>query len=98
MFICDPIWLTVCAVIRTVYTTCLYLLYYCNYIRVKYVMCAISCGCCSLIGLLVVMSIVVVLVLLLFSFPGGWDGGVPVHLFFIVCYCFLFRIGCVLSN
>jgi len=46
-----------------------YLLYYCNYIRVKYVTCAISWDCCSLIGLLVVMSVVVVLVLLLFSFP-----------------------------
>ena len=45
-----------------------YLLYYCNYIRV-YVTCAISWGRCSLIGLLVVMSVVVVLVLLLFSFP-----------------------------
>ena len=24
--------------------------------------------------------------------------GVPVHLFFVVCYCFLFWIGCVSSN
>jgi len=64
------------------------------------VACAISWGRCSLIGLLVVMSIVVVLVLLLFSFPvdGVGVGGVPVHLFFVVCYCFLFWIGCVLSN
>jgi len=31
--------------------------------------CAISWGCCSLIGLLVVMSVVVVLVLLFISFP-----------------------------
>ena len=31
--------------------------------------CAISWGRCSLIGLLVVMSVVVVLVLLLISFP-----------------------------
>jgi len=46
-----------------------YLLYYCNYIGVKYVTCAISWGRCSLIRLLVVMSVVVVLVLLLFSFP-----------------------------
>ena len=43
------------------------------------------------------MSVVVVLVVLLFSFPV--DGvGVPVHLFFVVCYCFLFWIGCVLSS
>ena len=35
--------------------------------------CAMSWGRCSLIGLLVVMSVVVVLVLLLFSFPV--DGG-----------------------
>ena len=46
--------------------------------------CAISWAHCSLIGLLVVMSVVVELVLLLFSFPGGWDGGVPVHLFFVL--------------
>jgi len=43
-----------------------YVLYYCNYIRVKYVTCAISWDRSSLIGLLVVMSVVVVLVLLLF--------------------------------
>ena len=64
--------------------------------------CAISWGRCSLVRLLVVMSVVVVLVLLLFSFPadevGVGVGGVPVHLFFVVCYCFLFWIGCVLSN
>jgi len=53
------------------------------------VTCAISWGHCSLIGLLVVMSVVVVLVLL-FSFPVDGVGGVPVHLFFVVCYCFLF--------
>jgi len=50
------------------------------------VTCAISWGRCSLIGLLVVMSIVVVLVLLLISFPvdGVGEGrGVPVHLFFV---------------
>jgi len=60
----------------------------------------ISRGRCSLIGLLVVMSVVVVLVLLLFSFPvdGMGVGSVPVHLFFVVSYCFLFWIGCVLSN
>jgi len=77
-----------------------YLLYYCNYIRVKYVTCAIDWGRCSLIGLLVVMSVVVVLVLLLFSFPVDRMGveGVPVHLFFVVSYCFLFWIGCILSN
>jgi len=40
------------------------------------VTCAISWGRCSLIGLLVVMSVVVVLVLLLFSFPvDGVVGG-----------------------
>ena len=74
-----------------------YLFYYCNYIGVKYVTCAISWGCCSLIGLLVVMSIVVVLALLLFSFlvDGVEGGSVPVHLFFEVCYCFLFWIGCI---
>ena len=44
-------------------------------------------GRSSLIGLLVVMSVVVVLVLLLFSFPvDGVGGGVPIHLFFVVCY------------
>ena len=77
-----------------------YLLHYCNYIRVKYVTCAVSWDRCSLIGLLLVMSVVVVSVLLLFSFPvdGVGVGGVPVHLFFLVCYCFLFWIGCVLSN
>jgi hypothetical protein len=75
-----------------------YLLYYCNYVRVKYVTCAISRGHCSLFGLLVVMSIVVVSVLLLFSWMGWEWGDVPVHLFFVVCYCFLFWVGCVLSN
>ena len=62
--------------------------------------CAISWGRCSLIGLLVVMSVVVVLVLLLFSLPVNvvGVGGVPFHLFFVVCYCFLFWFGCVLSN
>jgi len=38
------------------------------------VTCAISCGRCSVFGLLVVMSVVVVLVFLLFSFscdPSG---------------------------
>jgi len=66
------------------------------------VTCAISWARCSLIGLLVVMSVVVVLVLLLFSFPvdgvGVGVGGVPIHLFFVVCYCFLYWIGCVLST
>jgi len=64
------------------------------------VTCAISWGRCSLIGLLVVMSVVVVLVLLLFSFPvdGMGVGGMFVHLFFVVSYCVLFWIGCVLSN
>ena len=36
--------------------------------------------------------------LLVFRWKGwGW-GGVPVHLFFVVCYCFLFWIGYVSSN
>jgi len=62
--------------------------------------CAISWGHCSLIGLLVVMSVVVVLALLLFSFPVDGVGmrDVPVRLFFVVCYCFLFWIGCIVSN
>ena len=56
-------------------------------------------GCRSLIGLLVVMSVVVVLVLLFFSFPA--DGvavgrAVPVRLFFVVCHCF--RFGSVASR
>jgi len=38
------------------------------------VTCAISWGRCSLIGLLVVMSVVAVLVLLLFSFPVDGEG------------------------
>ena len=84
-----------------------YQLYYCNYIRVKNVKCVISWGRCSMIGLIVVMSVVVVLVLPLFSFPvdglrwgwgWGWGWGVPVHLFFVVLYCFLFWIDCDLSN
>ena len=71
-----------------------YLLYYCNYIKVKHVTCAISWGHCSLIGLLVVMSVVVVLVLLLFSFPvDGVGVEVSVHMFFVVCYCFLDRFA-----
>jgi len=59
------------------------------------VTCAISWGRCSLIELLVVMSVVVVLVLLFISFPVdgvGW-GVVLIHFFFVVCYCFLFWIG-----
>ena len=62
--------------------------------------CVISWRRCSPIGLLVVMSVVVVLVLLFISFPldGVRVGGVSVHLFFVVCYCFLFWIGCVSSN
>jgi len=59
-----------------------YLLYYRNYIRVKYVTWDISWGRCSLIGLLV-MSVVVVFVLLLL-FSGAWGGGVPVQLLFVV--------------
>ena len=56
-----------------------YLLQYCTYIGVKYVTCAISWDRCSLIGLLV-MSVVVVLVLLLFSFPVDWGGVCPLVL------------------
>jgi hypothetical protein len=60
---------------------------------------AISWDRCSLIGFLVIMSVVVVLVLLLFSFPVvWWWGGGGVHLWFVVWYCLLFWIGCVLSN
>jgi len=75
-------------------------IYYTIVIRVNYVTCAISWGRCSLIGLLVVMSVVVLLVLLLISFPVDGAGGEVflVHLFFVVCYCFLFWITCVLSN
>jgi len=53
----------------------------------------ISWGRSSLIGLLVFMSVVVVLVLLLYSFTvDGGSGGVPVHLFFVVCYSFLYTV------
>jgi len=53
----------------------------------------ISWGRCSLIGLLVVMSVVVVLVLLLYSFPvdGVGVGGVPVHLFLVVYIVYICR-------
>jgi len=56
------------------------------------VTCDISWVCCSLIGLLVVMSVVVILVLLLFIFPvdgGGLGVWVPVHLFrpFVCIQC-----------
>jgi len=70
------------------------------------VTCATSWGRCSLIGLLVIISVVVVLVFLFISFlvdgvgwgGVGWGGG-PVHyLFFVICYCFRFWIGCVSSN
>jgi len=66
------------------------------------VTCAISWGRCSLIGLLVVMSVVVVCVLLLFSFQvGGVGVGVGVclstcSLWSVTAFCFW--IGCVLSN
>ena len=35
-----------------------------------------------------------------FSFLVDWGGGgkVPVHLLLVVCYCFLFWIGCVLYS
>jgi len=72
-----------------------------TYVGVKYVTCVsvlFPCDLCALIGLLVIVSIVVVLVLLLFSFPVDGVVGVPVHLFFVVCYCFLFWNGCVLSS
>ena len=50
--------------------------------------CAISWGRCSLIGLLVVMSVVIVLVpcLLVFRWMEWGRGGVPVHLYLVVCY------------
>jgi hypothetical protein len=48
----------------------IYLLYYCNYVGVNYVTCVISWGRCSLIGLLVVMSVVVLLVLPAFCEPS----------------------------
>ena len=44
--------------------------------------CAIAWGRCSLIRLVVVMSVVVVLVLLFIPCSGGWGcgwGGVPVY-------------------
>ena len=59
------------------------------YIRVKYVTCAISWGCFSLIGLLVVMSVVVVLVLLLFSFPVD---GMGVCLSTVLCSLLLLSV------
>jgi len=65
------------------------------------VTCAVSWGRCSLIGLLLFMCVVVVLVLLFITIPVDGVGVgrcVPVHLFFVVCYCFLFWIGCVSSN
>jgi len=44
------------------------------------------------------MSIVVVLVLLLFTFPVDWGGGgMPVCLFFVVCYCFGLVASCLVS-
>ena len=49
--------------------------------------CAISWGCCLLIGLLVVMSVVVALVLLFITFPVNGVGVgrcVRVHLFFVI--------------
>jgi hypothetical protein len=76
-----------------------YILYYCNYIRVEYVMCAISWGRCSLIGLLVVMSVVVVLVLLFFGFPlvgvGGGGGACPLVLCSLLLLCVLDRLHLV---
>jgi len=57
----------------------LYLLYYCNYIRVQYVTCVISWVRCLLIGFLVVMSVVVVLVLLLISFPVDYNNIIDIN-------------------
>jgi hypothetical protein len=51
--------------------------------------CAISWGRCSLIGLLVVMSVVVVLVLLLFSFPVD---GMGVCLSTVLCSLLLLSV------
>jgi len=50
----------------------------------------------------VVFGFFLVFVLLWFVCVCWWGGvgggGVPVHLFFVACYSFLFWIGCVLSN
>jgi len=54
------------------------------------VTCGISWGRCSLIGLLVVMSIVVVLVLQLFSFPLMAGGGVACPL--VLCSLLLLSV------
>ena len=70
----------------------LYLLYYCNYIGVKYVTCAVSWGRCSLIRLLVVMSVVVVLVLLLFSFQADGVGVVGCACPLVLCSLLLLSI------
>ena len=54
--------------------------------------CAISWGRCSLIGLLVVMSVVVVLVLLLFSFPVDVVGVVGCACPLVLCSLLLLSV------
>jgi len=63
---------------------------------------AISWGRCSLIGLLVVMSLVAVLVLLLFSFPMdvvGLGGGClsTCSLWYVTAICFGSVASCLVS-
>jgi len=69
------------------------------------VTCAISWGRCSLIGLLVVMSVAVVLVLLLFSFPvDGVGVGVGVvclstcSLWSVTAFCFGSVASCLILH
>ena len=66
-------------------------------------MCAISWGRCSLIGLLVVMSVVVVLVLLLFNFlvDGVEVGGVCLStcsLLSVTAFCFGSFASCLIQQ
>jgi len=57
---------------------------------------AISLDRCSLIGLLVMSVVIILTVLFLVS---RWLGGrVCPLVLFVVCYCFLFWISCVLSS
>ena len=54
--------------------------------------CAISWGRCSLIGLLVVMSVVVVLVLLFISFPAARGGGEGCSCPLVLCSLLLLSV------